>query len=168
MASWNTIPTELRLAILDIVFLDCTNDDVLWNSKRLGSYMNKKPGRIRHKSSRIKSLLSTVCREWQKYFEKRNFRDLVLTQTDLWPFLTMMKQTPTYRLAYVKRIHFKILLEEYDCTSCMTKEEEFTIQRFVVLHPLSDATLIVPETVRSSPMPFGTYFQPFFRAPDQS
>ncbi|KAH7359320.1 hypothetical protein B0T11DRAFT_286151 [Plectosphaerella cucumerina] len=129
MASWNTIPTELRLAILDIVFFACTNDDVLWNSKRLGSYMNPKPGRRRHKSSRIKSLLSTVCREWQQYFEKRNFHDLVLTQSDLWSFLTMIKQTPMYRLAYVKRIHFKVLLEEYDCNSCMTKEEESTIQR---------------------------------------
>jgi hypothetical protein len=91
-----------------------------------------------------------------------------LTQSDLWSFLTMMKQTPMYRLAYIKRIHFKGLLEEYDCNSCMTKEEDFTIQRSVALHSLSDTTLTVPETVRSSPMPFGTYFQPFFRVPDQS
>jgi hypothetical protein len=167
MASWNTIPAELRLAILDIVFLACTNDDVLWNSRRLGSYRNPKPGRRQRKSSRIKSQLSTVCREWQQYFEKWNFHDLVLTQSDLWSFLSMMKQTPMYRLAYVKRIHFKVLLEEYDCNSCMTKEEEFTIQRSVVLHPLIDTTLTVPETVRSSPMQFGTYFQLFSRAPDQ-
>jgi hypothetical protein len=105
MSSWASLPAELRLMVLSHLIDDDTK----------APYTN--------------SLLATVCREWQWFFEKRNFRELVLSQRHLNDFDRLLKRKHSYRLAYVKKLRFKVLLDKYDCDSCQTGEDEPTIRR---------------------------------------
>lgn len=107
MASWNTLPPELRRMIAD--FLRESNR--VWNS-------SKPPD----------SQLRLVCREWQTLFSHDNFRILVLDQTRLDDFEKLVSCNLPRR-QYVKHIILRIKLPEYDCTVCQTSEDFETALR---------------------------------------
>ncbi|PHH62994.1 hypothetical protein CDD81_6419 [Ophiocordyceps australis] len=81
--SWNSLPQELQLIILEFV-ADRTERDF---------------------ENQLKfSPFATVCSFWQWFFETKTFWSLSLTQNDLWPFFNLVVG---HRRKLVKRIKMK-------------------------------------------------------------
>lgn len=69
---------------------------------------------------------ATVCREWQEYFESITFQSLVLNQDRLAQLETIVSRHPR-RVGFVRHVHLRLELPEYDCKRCKrpeTKAEE--------------------------------------------
>jgi hypothetical protein len=103
---WATLPGELRWAILEHVAEDY-------------SYLPER---------RTRAGYSTVCKEWQTYFEFFIWQGLVLDQGSLRK-LELYTRNNTQRRDYIRRIWFQIKLEEYDCTVCSVPESSETYER---------------------------------------
>ncbi|KAL6897584.1 hypothetical protein GGI43DRAFT_423960 [Trichoderma evansii] len=105
MASWNSLPPEIRNQALDQIF-------------QVG------------KSCNNLAALATVSREWQAYMEPRNFRRLVLNQSSIIHFGQIMRN----RKWMVKHIWLRIVLPEYSCSSCtffeMHRQKQMNNQMF--------------------------------------
>ncbi len=106
MAGWSQLPTELRCLI--------------WGAMNYGHDWNQDPG--------ARSRYATVCKEWQFAFERENFRLLVLDQDRLQDFETLVSQNERRRI-YICRLVLRIKLEEYDCTTCESLEDDATLKR---------------------------------------
>ncbi|KAK0726068.1 hypothetical protein B0H67DRAFT_642399 [Lasiosphaeris hirsuta] len=94
--SWHTLPAKLRQMILK--FLTPT-------------YLEM----FRSEDPYVRAGYARVCREWQWFFEPVTFRRLLLDQdrtSDLDKFTSRVIQ----RRSYVKQIHLRIRLADYDCT----------------------------------------------------
>jgi len=102
--SWYKLPTELRQMILiqlSPTFLDPFPPE--YSSVRAG--------------------YARVCREWQFFHKRHTFRRLVLDQdrlSDLDEFTSRVNE----RRSFVKEIHLRIRLADYDCTVCQLEEDE--------------------------------------------
>ncbi|KAK3361645.1 hypothetical protein B0T24DRAFT_724801 [Lasiosphaeria ovina] len=96
---WNSLPAELRLAILSLVPFR----PIL---------------RFRNRSLRRKSVFfATVCEEWRLVFERRNFRRLVLDPTRDLPEFKRILLRPGRRSA-VRHIWLNVKLSKYSCNNC--------------------------------------------------
>lgn len=84
MASWNSLPPEIRQMVLQI---------------------SQSP-------SLTAPVLATVCRDWQDFFERSTFKDLALTNGDLYTFASAIRANVT-RLGYIRTLRLRINLMPY-------------------------------------------------------
>ena len=75
-----------------------------------------------------RSRYAAVCKEWQFFFERKNFFTLVLDQDRLQDFEIFVSGNERRR-DYVQGLVLRIKLEEYDCTTCESSEDNATIKR---------------------------------------
>lgn len=113
--SWNRLPQELRLLILESVVDQSEN-------LRLKTIYPQPEARIGH--------LASVCRDWQQVVEKNTFRRIVLGMPDLPQFAKAVRGKNVVRLNYIRHLWFRIRLPTYTCRSCMKPEDEMTIIRY--------------------------------------
>jgi hypothetical protein len=95
MAGWADLPPELRF--------------IIWN--HAASDYSTEPPKF--------SNLSTVCREWQQFFETRNFESLTIQQDDVADFGRTIQAK---RLSHIRHLRLHISLPEYDCAQSITPE----------------------------------------------
>ncbi|KAF4495405.1 hypothetical protein FAGAP_8471 [Fusarium agapanthi] len=86
MASWTSLPPEIRRMVLQAV--------------------------ISPSPSPTTPVLATVSREWQDFFERSTFKDLALTNGDLYAFASAIKRNTT-RLGYIRTLRLRINLMPY-------------------------------------------------------
>ncbi|KAI5468192.1 hypothetical protein BGZ63DRAFT_431803 [Mariannaea sp. PMI_226] len=109
--SWGSLPQEIRLLILECVIIP-----------------EHKPAEATPlQQFRRASSLATVSREWQWFFEKHNFRRLVLHESDLPAFAKVVRRKNTTRLNYITHLWLHVELATYDCRSCSKPEDVITI-----------------------------------------
>ncbi len=95
---WMRLPTELRLIILEaIIQQTCSN----W------------------------AFAAAVCKEWQRFIEKRKFHRLKLKV----PGLDNLERLSIRQRNLVRYISFDIELPTYTCRSCKRTESESWMQR---------------------------------------
>jgi len=70
---------------------------------------------------------ASVCREWQPYFERRTFSQLVLRPSCLPEFQQLTAGKNKRRLDYLGRLWFLVEIKDYDCTDCQSPEDETTV-----------------------------------------
>ncbi|CAJ2509399.1 Uu.00g144250.m01.CDS01 [Anthostomella pinea] len=97
--SFTDLPPELRLMVLEFVLEDKSQAPPYWLSRH-----------------------ATVCREWQFFFEQRNFRFVKLRQDDLEAFRRVYR--PQYRQGFARTVWLRIELPEYGCERCETEESD--------------------------------------------
>lgn len=112
VASWATLPVEVRQMILSLVALPVSR-------RRYDG-----PG-----SPKL-AQLATVCREWQAFFETRTFRRLVLHPDSLAEFEAIIRRHDA-SLGYIRKLWLRIRLSKYDCPNCVEPEDEATQHRYV-------------------------------------
>ncbi|KAM7209730.1 hypothetical protein V8F20_000133 [Naviculisporaceae sp. PSN 640] len=109
MASWNALPDELRL----MIFKELANShtrDYDFEGKRL-----------------LRAGYAAVCWQWCDFFEKHNFRSLIIDQ-DRIKDLQMITSRGSRR-AFVRFLWLRVRLEEYDCDVCHEEEDVDTVRR---------------------------------------
>lgn len=89
---WSSLPLETRMMILEILVQDTCGV----------------------------ALYATVCQEWQKIIEQKNFSRLKLTPSRLANFNNMTHRNRSV----IKYIWFCIELQEYDCSQCEEAETD--------------------------------------------
>ena len=92
-AEWDALPPEIRAMILEMV---------------------SQPHRDR-------SIYAAVSREWQTFFEKRNFHRLILHQSCITSFDRIVR---CHRRRLVKHIWLRVVLRQYDCRACQSFESD--------------------------------------------
>ncbi|KAK8128612.1 hypothetical protein PG984_009720 [Apiospora sp. TS-2023a] len=107
---WAKLPAELRIMILENVC--STRFTYEWSG---ASPEEKLRPRL--------APYARVCREWQPHFESLTFRSLTLHQADLDDFQYCLSRQPR-RIAYLRWIHLRLALREYDCDRCRQPENE--------------------------------------------
>lgn len=70
--------------------------------------------------------LSSVCKDWQAYFEPHTFGQLVIHSPRLSTFQEAIEHNPM-RLSYIENILLIIKLAEYGCDSCEKFEDQATV-----------------------------------------
>ncbi|KAI9163413.1 F-box domain-containing protein [Paramyrothecium foliicola] len=104
VGTWDSLPTEIRDIILGMVG---------WPSS----------GRPYNRSGSPKvARFTTVCKEWQDFFEPLTFRRLVLNFDSLAKFGTIIRRQDT-RLGYIRKIWLRIQLCKYHCHDCERPED---------------------------------------------
>jgi len=96
MAGWNVLPPEIRILVLEMV----------------GQH---KDGQGR------KGSCAAVSKEWQAFFEEKNFRRLTLSQRCLDNFVEIVRPN---RRKLVEHIWLQIEVGAYSCRSCHPPEDE--------------------------------------------
>lgn len=108
---WNRLPIELQDMILE---------RSLWQThSEAGSLTGK----------RQLAGFSTVCRDWQDFFERKSFKRLTLkTQDDIETFGALVQGR---RRAYVEWIWLRVELPMYDCQQChrLDTREDVQVQK---------------------------------------
>ncbi|EFX06183.1 hypothetical protein CMQ_6504 [Grosmannia clavigera kw1407] len=118
MASWDSLPAELRLTILEYV---------------AGANPNFTDAGPRESSARHTyycAPYATVSRDWQVFFERRTFAAIALFNDDVQPFCDAVGRCVD-RLEYIGRLRLTIDLPEYSCGECETDEDAATVKRHV-------------------------------------
>ena len=97
MASfWRSLPPEIRLSILECIIprygLEETTTD---------------------RGFPPASLLATVCKEWQDFFERRTFRRMDLRATDLQAFSKTILGENVTRLNYITNVSLTVKLATF-------------------------------------------------------
>ncbi|KAI0379401.1 hypothetical protein F5Y04DRAFT_290290 [Hypomontagnella monticulosa] len=105
MATWNSLPIELRLVVYQ-------NLDYTDRRRPQGQD-------IRHKHCMTK--YAAVSREWQAFFEQRNFKRLTIRQQDLEEFERIFKG---YRRRWLRILWMRVQLPRYRCPECNMEETE--------------------------------------------
>ncbi|CCT63701.1 uncharacterized protein FFUJ_05145 [Fusarium fujikuroi IMI 58289] len=90
MASWNSLPPEIRQMVLQ-------------------SAISQSP-------FPTTPVLATVSRDWQDFFERSTFKDLALTNGDLYVFASAIRGNVT-RLGYIRTLRLRINLMPYSSRS---------------------------------------------------
>ncbi|CAG9975833.1 unnamed protein product [Clonostachys byssicola] len=106
--SWNSLPPELQLEVFEMLLEPESNAAP---DAAVPDQMAK---------PRILSTCAMVCQEWQAYFEKQNFKRLILHQDDVCQFGEIL--TRHQRTFLVRWIWLRIELPTYDCSRCGTPE----------------------------------------------
>ncbi|KAI7770966.1 hypothetical protein LZL87_004753 [Fusarium oxysporum] len=91
MASWNSLPPEVHRMVLQ------------------SAIPRKKTPNCPFPTAPV---LATVSREWQDFFERRTFKDLALTNSDLYAFAKAVKSDVS-RLGYIRTLRLRINLMPY-------------------------------------------------------
>lgn len=65
------------------------------------------------------ALYTCVCRQWQPFFEAKNFERILLSPQRVTEFPYFLRDPRKRRL--VKHIWLRIELPSYDCTACHTR-----------------------------------------------
>lgn len=120
MVSWDSLPAELRLTILEYV---------------AGANPNHAQLGPRESSARHTydwAPYAAVSRDWQVFFERRTFAAIALFNDDVQPFCDAVGRC-AHRLAYVARLRLTIDLPEYTCDESETDEDAATVKRYVFL-----------------------------------
>ena len=95
-SSWRSLPPEIRLLILECIIprygLEETTTD---------------------RGFPPASLLATVCKEWQNFFERRTFRRMDLRATDLQAFSKTVLGENAIRLNYMSSVSLTIKLATF-------------------------------------------------------
>ncbi|KAK7981550.1 hypothetical protein PG988_003788 [Apiospora saccharicola] len=107
---WAKLPAELRIMILENVC--STRFTYEWSGASLEE--KRRPPLAPY---------ARVCREWQPHFESLTFRSLTLHQGDLDDFQYCLVRQPR-RIAYLRWVHLRLALREYDCDRCRQPENE--------------------------------------------
>ncbi|RFU32270.1 hypothetical protein B7463_g4081, partial [Scytalidium lignicola] len=105
---WEYLPPELRTIVLGLLLANLNEETTI-------------PPRYH-----ILSAYATVCREWQYFFERRNFRTLTLHQSDLPEFNSIVQGQ---RRFFLQWIWLRLELPEYDCRLCNKPESTVEINR---------------------------------------
>ncbi|KAH6689020.1 hypothetical protein F5X68DRAFT_230682 [Plectosphaerella plurivora] len=100
MAGWKHLPSEIRLIIWDFAASDFANEPPKFGS------------------------LSAVCREWQDYFEGRNFSSLTIDQFDIPDFGILIQNGRLFRL---RNLRLHILFPAYSCAESSNAEDDSTV-----------------------------------------
>ncbi|KAF5624955.1 hypothetical protein F52700_9330 [Fusarium sp. NRRL 52700] len=87
MASWTSLPPEVRRMVFQAA--------------------------ISRSPSLAAPVLATVSREWQDFFERSTFKDLALTDGDLYTFASVIKRDAN-RLGYIRTLRLRINLMPYN------------------------------------------------------
>ncbi|KAF2135930.1 uncharacterized protein K452DRAFT_280763 [Aplosporella prunicola CBS 121167] len=99
--SWGDLPAELRLLILEEV------------------------GKLEHQKHELASY-ATVSREWQYFFERKNFEYLAISQHDVSKFGKIVQKQ---RRSLVRWIWLRLRIPRYNCERCDKPESLEEIQR---------------------------------------
>ncbi|TPX08927.1 uncharacterized protein E0L32_009631 [Thyridium curvatum] len=101
---WTRLPPEIRLMVLEQV-------------------RESAKGQLASRGKRTyeMSIYATVCREWQSFFEKENFKRLILHQSDIFLF-GAFTHGQQQRRAWIEWIWLRIELPQYDCKKCQKAE----------------------------------------------
>ncbi|KAK6852824.1 hypothetical protein PG995_011375 [Apiospora arundinis] len=102
--SWMSLPAELRIMILKHVDESDAPDDPC----------REPPPRL--------AACAAVSREWQMHFEAVTFRHLELHQDDL-DKLAEYLPARSYRVDMLRSVHLRLVLDEYNCRFCGSREE---------------------------------------------
>ncbi|KAF4472974.1 F-box domain-containing [Fusarium albosuccineum] len=101
MLPWHSLPAEVRMLTLG---------QVICVSTRVAPY-------------------ASVCRDWQCFFEKHTFQQLVLDTPALSTFAKFVKGNKAHRLSYIKHVILRIQLSNYSCLTCSKPEDATAITR---------------------------------------
>ncbi|KAM7200608.1 hypothetical protein V8F33_003813 [Rhypophila sp. PSN 637] len=93
--------------------------DDLWMLRKTKTHAN---------DVKTRSILATVSRQWQLFFEELNFNHLILHQDDLAKFEAITQShAQLHRRQFIQGIYLRLELSEYGCGRCwmeVFKEEE--------------------------------------------
>lgn len=92
MKSWQLLPEELRLMILEVLAYDPTPK----NETKLSRYPLTQ--------------YSLVCRDWQIFFERLLYRHIILDRASLWDFEHIVRR----QRCFVKHIRLNIDMKAFD------------------------------------------------------
>ena len=118
MASWHSLPPELRLTVLECVAGEDPN------------FAEAVPRERSARHTYCWAPYAAVSREWQVFFERRTFAAIALFNDDVQPFCDAVRRC-TDRLAYVGRLRLLIDLPEYTSSESETDEDAATVERYV-------------------------------------
>ncbi|TPX10156.1 uncharacterized protein E0L32_001353 [Thyridium curvatum] len=113
--SWNDLPWDVWVIIFEIL-------------RRTSFKVSKErfdPSE-RALQNHTASAYATVCRAWQSFFEKRNFRTLVLHQSDIPLFEHYVHGERRY---WVEWVWLRVELPKYNCRKCHKQESPKEIRR---------------------------------------
>jgi hypothetical protein len=113
--SWASLPVEVRQRILSLV------------SSPISGRRNNGLG-----SPKV-ARFTTVCWEWQVFFETCTFRRLVLDPDSLGEFDAIIRRHDA-RLGYIRKLWLRVQLLKYQCPDCYGLEDKAT-QHWYVGHP---------------------------------
>lgn len=99
---WTSLPGELRTRVFEVL-QESYNDHT----------SNSKP------QKHERAAYAAVSRQWQRFFEPDNFERLILHQSDV---AELGKIVQGQRRTYVRWIWLRLVLPEYSCDKCDTKE----------------------------------------------
>ncbi|RFN50636.1 hypothetical protein FIE12Z_5080 [Fusarium flagelliforme] len=128
-SSWKSLPPEIRLLVLEYI---------------IPRYGLEETTIVR--GFPPASLLATVCKEWQGFFEKETFLKMDLEATDLYTFSRTILGENVIRLNYMTRVVLTIKLATYtwlitgepeSATTVTHNNETFTQAMEVLLKTLS-------------------------------
>ena len=143
-ASWNTLPNEIKLMIFEelrksvrkrhgepypraslIDFMEAVNAvPNTANPEERGKLMRDKVKTARYPISRY----AAVSREWVDFWEKVNFKHIILNQDDIAQFAAVMRNRPV-RISFVSWIWLRLMIPSYNCTKCNYRETPDEIKR---------------------------------------
>uniref|UniRef100_A0A8H7K9M4 F-box domain-containing protein n=1 Tax=Bionectria ochroleuca TaxID=29856 RepID=A0A8H7K9M4_BIOOC len=106
--SWSSLPPELQIEVCRML-LEPESNSV--SDAGIPDHMTR---------PRILSTCAVVCQGWQAYFEKENFKRLILHQDDVSRFGKILARHQ--RTSFVRWIWLRIELPTYDCSRCGTPE----------------------------------------------
>ncbi|KAF4445500.1 F-box domain-containing protein [Fusarium austroafricanum] len=92
MASWDSLPSEIRLMVLRCIAPRTKNHECEFPSA---------------------PILATVSQEWKGFFERNTFQNLALDNTDLHAFSSAVRGENVVRLDYIKKLRVRVNLLTY-------------------------------------------------------
>ncbi|KAL7919899.1 hypothetical protein ACQKWADRAFT_329253 [Trichoderma austrokoningii] len=107
---WTRLPAEIRRKILDFVCSPASEE------------------KCKGLESPTLARFTTVCLEWQFFFEARIFRRLVLDPDSLDEFDAIITRHDA-RLGYIRKLWLRIRLSSYNCSRCFLQEDAATQNR---------------------------------------
>lgn len=109
MASWQRLPTEIKLAIWDLVAREAVADRRALN---LQLETSRKPLSL--------ASCAAVSRHWQWFFEHVTFQRLVIDDSEVEQFAALVEgPRKTARLGFIRHLHLHGRFDDYDCSQCI-------------------------------------------------
>ncbi|KJR86869.1 uncharacterized protein SPSK_01590 [Sporothrix schenckii 1099-18] len=119
MASWQRLPTEIKLAIWGSVAKDAEDDR---RTRKLQLDKNQKPVSL--------APFAAVALDWQSFFEQVTFRRLFIEDDQVDRFAALVKgPRKKQRLGFIQHLHFHGRLDDYDCSQCSTLPSTEALKR---------------------------------------
>lgn len=114
--SWSSLPAEMHQRIFSYL------RDSKMRPYRPPCYHGIRPQGAGRPSRLVQSGYAVVNRDWQWYFEARNFQNLILGHEDTVDFYRIVREAGRGHL--VRRIWLRVELPRYGCDRCSKPEDE--------------------------------------------